>query len=227
VAVTKEVELLVREKRSEKVKRNTVADVLRGASVDILDAHQREVFVAFSGGSDFTGYSISGLERIAADLTLGYIYVVWGIQVIIVRGTKEAVSVRHYLKHACSLNCAFELDRGRLLLLLWLILGPWLLLRLWLRLLLRTIVARLGGGVSGRFCCFCRLLCSYLSCRLAILLGGFAATLLRLCRNSLFRGLYGRLSNCLGLWCRSCLYGRFAASFLGFLGFGGILLDRL
>ena len=46
VSVTQEVEFLVREEGSEEIEGNPVADEFRGASVDVFDAHEGEVFVS-------------------------------------------------------------------------------------------------------------------------------------------------------------------------------------
>ena len=103
--------------------------------------------------TDFTGYGVSVFKRILLDLLLGDVNVVRGIQIIIVRGAKEAITVRHNLQHAGSLDGALEFNSGRPLGLGGLLLR---LLRLGLgRSLCRLSRLLLGGRllllIPGRF----------------------------------------------------------------------------
>ena len=110
VTVTEEIELLIREKRCEEIERNPVPDELRRAAIDILDAHEREVLVTFLRRTDFSGYGVARLQRIALYLILGYIDIIRGIEIIVVRRTEETVAVRHDFKHSRRLDGALELN---------------------------------------------------------------------------------------------------------------------
>ena len=59
MSVAEKVEFLLREERGKEVERNTVTDELRRASVDVLDAYKREVFVAGLWRLDFSCYRVS------------------------------------------------------------------------------------------------------------------------------------------------------------------------
>ena len=70
MTMPKEIELLVREKRRQEVKRNPVPDVFRRTAVDIADFYEREVLVTLFRRSDFTCYSVAVLESIVLNLAL-------------------------------------------------------------------------------------------------------------------------------------------------------------
>ena len=84
VPVAQQVEFFCGEQGSEEVERDTVPDKLRRAAVDEFDFYQREIFVAFPRGTDFTGDGVSVFEGILLDLLLGNVNVVRGIEVIVV-----------------------------------------------------------------------------------------------------------------------------------------------
>ena len=85
VSVSQEVEFLVREEGGEKIEGNAVADEFRGASVDVFDAHEGEVFVSFAWRTDFAGNGIARFQGVCFDLVLRDVDIVRGIQVIVVR----------------------------------------------------------------------------------------------------------------------------------------------
>ena len=68
--VAKQVEFLLREKRSKKVKRNPVPDEFRCTAVDEFYPDEREVLVSLLRRFDFSCNRISGLERMCLDLSL-------------------------------------------------------------------------------------------------------------------------------------------------------------
>ena len=136
MAVAKEIEFLCGEKGSEEVEGNPVADEFRCAAVYELDANKREVLVSLTGRTDFTGDGVSVLERILLYLLLGDIDVVRAVKIIVIRGTQEAVAVRHDFKDARSLYGTLKLNP----------LGFFrLLLRLFLRLLFRLLLRLFFG----------------------------------------------------------------------------------
>ena len=84
VPMTQQVEFFCGEQGSEEVERDAVPDKLRRAAVDEFDFYQREIFISFSGRTDFTGDGVSVLEGVLLDLLLGNVNVVRGIEVIVV-----------------------------------------------------------------------------------------------------------------------------------------------
>ena len=59
--MTEKVELLIREKGSEEVKGNTVTDIVRSTSVDILNPNEREILVSLLGRTYLTGHRVARL----------------------------------------------------------------------------------------------------------------------------------------------------------------------
>ena len=59
VPVTEKIELLVREKGSKEIKRHAVTDIIRSATVDVLDPHEREIFVTFLWRTDLAGNRVA------------------------------------------------------------------------------------------------------------------------------------------------------------------------
>ena len=84
MSVTKKIEFFFREKRSEEVKRNSVSDEFRGASVDIFDTDKRELLVSCLWRLDLSCNSVAGLQRVLLDLILGHIDVVRGVEIVVV-----------------------------------------------------------------------------------------------------------------------------------------------
>ncbi len=84
MAVSEKIELLLREERSKEVERDSVADEFRCATVDILDAHERELLVSGLRRLDFSCHCITCLQRMLLDLILGYIDVVRGVEIVVV-----------------------------------------------------------------------------------------------------------------------------------------------
>ena len=238
VTVAGEVELLVGEKRGEEIERDTVADEFRTAAVDGVDAHQREILVAFARRTDVTEDGVARLEGIVLYLRLGYIDIVGRIEIVVVRRAEEAVAVRHHLEHAAGLHHAVVFYAGalgllillvllvllpviilvlsllRLSLLLVTLLGLLALGLLTLRLRLRLLASLLGLLGCGRSCwlLFSRLCGPLAHAGTRLTFGLFR---LRLC---LLRCLCG---DCSGFFCLSCL-GRTADALAS-----GFLLCRL
>ena len=70
MSVSEKIELLIREKRSQKIERNPVSDKLRCTSVDEIDLNEREILVAFLRRTDFTSYRVTILQGIVLYLSL-------------------------------------------------------------------------------------------------------------------------------------------------------------
>ena len=167
VSVAEQVELLVREERGQEIERHAVPDIFGGASVHGLDVHEREVLVAFAGRAYLAGHGVAALEGVVLDLLLRNVDVVGGIQIIVVGGAEETVSVRHYLQHSGGLDGLFEIYLLRFLLLeillpvLASVISAVLLVFLPLvRILLEIgLLLSLFAGLAGFCRAFCRLLC--------------------------------------------------------------------
>ena len=84
MTMSEKVEFLVREERGEEIERNAVADELRSAAVDIFDAYERELFVAFLWRTYLAGHCIACLEGVDLDLLLGYVDIVRGVEIVVV-----------------------------------------------------------------------------------------------------------------------------------------------
>ena len=146
VPVSQQVEFLRGEEGCEEIEGDTVPDKLGRAAVDELDLDQREVLVAFARGPDFTGDGVAVFERILLDLLLGNVDIVRRVQVIVVRGAQESVSVRHHLQHTRGFHGALEFNAG--------LLGLTWLLRLGLLLFARFFAlgrsrrGSLGSGIG-------------------------------------------------------------------------------
>ena len=82
--MTEQVELFVREEGSEEFERNPVPDEFRGASVDIFDFDEREIFVPFFRWPYLAGDRVPGLECIRLYLALRNIDVIWRIEIVVV-----------------------------------------------------------------------------------------------------------------------------------------------
>ena len=127
VSMTQKIELLGREQGSEEVEGDPVPHKFRRAAVDEFDFHQREILVSLARRTDFTRDSITVFQRILFDLLLGNINIVRGIEVIVITGAQETISIGHDFQHTGSFYRAFEFHSGRLL-------GCPLLRDLWLNL---------------------------------------------------------------------------------------------
>ena len=106
MSVAQEIEFLLREERGKEVERNTIPDELNGASIHVFDIDQREILVPVSWRAYFTGDSVSALESVHLYLLDGNIYIVRGVQVIVIRRTEESIAVRHNFKHSGSFHRA-------------------------------------------------------------------------------------------------------------------------
>ena len=141
MSVSEEIEFLFREKWCQEVERYSVAYEFWCTSVDILDTYEREIFVAGFRRLDFSCYGITGLQRMLFDLILRYIDVIWRVQIIIVRRTKESISLRENVQNSGRLYNAFKfyyrLRRTLFLLLLFLL---FLLLRARLIIVIGSLI---------------------------------------------------------------------------------------
>ena len=70
MSIAKQIEFHLREKRSEEVKRNPVADEFRRTAIDEFDADQWEIFVTLLRRFDFSSDCVSGLEGMCLNLSL-------------------------------------------------------------------------------------------------------------------------------------------------------------
>ena len=70
VTLSEEIELLIREERSQEIERNPVPDEFRRPSVDIGNLYEREVFVTLLRRPDFACHGIAVLQRIVLYLAL-------------------------------------------------------------------------------------------------------------------------------------------------------------
>src|SRR5574344_2936787 len=84
VAVAKKIEFLFWEQWSKEVEWNPISDEFRGSSIYEFNPYEREVLVSFFWRPDLSCYGISCLQGICLNLMLGYIYIIWRIQIIIV-----------------------------------------------------------------------------------------------------------------------------------------------
>ena len=141
MSVSEEIEFLFWEKWCQEVERYSVAYEFRGTSIDVLDPYQWEIFVTGFRRLDFSCYGITGLQCMLFDLILRYIDVIWRVQIIIVRRTKEAISFRENFQNSGRLYNAFKfyyrLRRTLFLLLLFLL---FLLLRSWLIIVIGSLI---------------------------------------------------------------------------------------
>ena len=149
MAVTKKIELFLREQRGEEIKRHPVTDVVRSTSVDVLDPHEREVLVTLLRRTDLTGDGVTGFEGIILYLTLADIDVVRGVEIIVVRRTEKTITVRHDLQNTRRLHSTVKLDFRSFRPLIWILeilLGLLLLVRVLSVVLPLELVLLLSAG---------------------------------------------------------------------------------
>ncbi len=113
VSVAQEIEFLRREEGSEEIEGYAVPYKFRRTAVDELDLDQGKILVSFARRTDFSGDGVSVFEGILLDLLLGNVDIVRGIEVIVITGAEEAITVRHNFQDAGSFNRSFEFNPGR------------------------------------------------------------------------------------------------------------------
>ena len=103
-AVATEHVFLIGEERREMLERHAVAHLGGHTPVDLVDARQREVFLAIVGRAHMTLHHVARLETKVLDLLDGDIDIVGGRKIIVIGRAKESIAVGHHLKNAISLH---------------------------------------------------------------------------------------------------------------------------
>src|SRR5208337_4587206 len=101
------LDALLRIERREVVKENLVARLLGRLEVDGFDLDEREILLALMGRAHVAADRITGLEIELANLRGRHVNVVRSGQIVVVRGTEEAVAVGEDFKDAFSEDVAF------------------------------------------------------------------------------------------------------------------------
>ena len=102
-----ELQAFLRIERRQVVKENLVAGFVRRLEVYGFDLDQREVLLALVRRTDLAADGVTGLEVELANLRGGDIDVIGPGQVVVIRGTEEAVAVRKNFQNAFSKNVSF------------------------------------------------------------------------------------------------------------------------
>lgn len=87
-------------KSGEMLEWQAVSNLRRFAPVDLVNARQREVFLAFAWRSNMTQDGIACLQSETLHLSIGDIDIIGRRKVIIVAGTKEPIAIGHDFEHA-------------------------------------------------------------------------------------------------------------------------------
>src|SRR2546428_8318939 len=102
LVVELEAQVLGGVERRQVVEEDLVARLLRVLEVDGLDLEQREVALAFLGGTDLSGDHVAGAQVEAADLARRDVDVVGTGEVVVVGRAQETEAVGQDLEHALA-----------------------------------------------------------------------------------------------------------------------------
>ncbi len=150
VAVARETEFLAREKRRHEFELHAVTHKVGREAVDLVHAHQREVFLALARRADGTAHGVAGLQPEVLDLRRRNIDVVGRIEIVVVRRAEESVAVRHHFKNPFTRDFTLEIVFRNVIVRFEISILP--VERFRLRILVLGLAApALGRRLNGRF----------------------------------------------------------------------------